>query len=501
MKRFDFLVVGSGFSGSITAMALTKSGYSVCLVEKEKHPRFAIGESSTPIADMILRDLADQYDLPFLKKLSRYGEWQKNYPDVVCGLKRGFSYYHHKKGERFTSDIRHSNELLVAASENNQNSDTNWLRSDVDHFLAKKAVDMGVTFFDQTDIQKVSRDAKDQKWSIFLNTPEKLEEIECKWIIDATGSPRFSTNFFNTESSTEGFETNSSAIFSHFVNVNHWQDYLQENGFKTSDYPYNPDYSALHQLTGEGWMWMLRFNNDLLSAGILLDNNYSEMEFDAHPQEQWDSIISNYPSLEVLFRDAKISEFPNRFFKTNRLQRRLDKLFGNGWVVLPHTAGFVDPLHSTGIAFTLSGVEALLKLFTSDLSQDDHTIEFKKYQDKIFNELAIIDLLVSVCYRTRKHFDLFAASAMLYFVVSIQYEQSRLQGDIPETFLCAGEPEIRELVQQTFDELKALDLNSITLNEKENVIDRIRKRIEPYNTVGLMNSEFNNMYKHTAVEL
>lgn len=482
-------------------MALTKSGYSVCLVEKEKHPRFAIGESSTPIADMILRDLADQYDLTFLKKLSRYGEWQRNYHEIVCGLKRGFSYYHHKKGERFTSDERHSNELLVAASENDQNSDTNWLRSDVDHFLAKKALETGGAFFDQTDIQKVSRDAKNQKWSILLNTPEKLEEIECKWIIDATGSPQFSTKFFNTENSQEGFETNSSAIFTHFEDVCHWLDYLNQNGFKTSDYPYNPDYSALHQLIDEGWMWMLRFNNDLLSAGILLDKNHSEMEFAAHPQKQWDSIIRNYPSLEVLFRNAGVSEFPNRFFRTNRLQRRLNKLYGNGWVVLPHTAGFVDPLHSTGIAFTLSGVETVLKLFTSDLAQKEQINHLKNYQDKIFNELTFIDLLVSSSYRTRKHFDLFTASTMLYFIASIKYEQSRLQGNIPETFLCAGEPEIRELVQQTFNELKALDLNSITLNEKENVINRIRKRIEPFNSVGLMNSDLNNMYKHTAVEL
>lgn len=501
MKRFDFLVVGSGFSGSIMAMALTKSGYNVCLVEKEKHPRFAIGESSTPIADMILRDLADQYDLPFLKIFSRYGEWQRNYPDVVCGLKRGFSYYHHKKAERFTSDEHHSNELLVAASENDHNSDTNWLRSDVDHFLVKKAVETGVTFFDRTDVQKMSRDPKNLKWSVFLNTPEKLEKIECNWIIDATGGSNFSSKFFNTESSDEGYETNSSAIFSHFEKVSHWKDYLQDNSFKISDYPYNPDYSALHQLIEEGWMWMLRFNNDLLSAGILLDKNHSEMEFSAHPQEQWDSIISNYPSLETLFRNAKIAESPNRFFKTNRLQRRLNKLFGDGWVVLPHTAGFVDPLHSTGIAFTLSGVEALLKLFTSEPNQKDHVNHLEKYQDKVLKELSIIDLLVSLSYRTRKYFDLFSASTMLYFVSSITYEQSRLRGEIPATFLCAGDPGISEMVQKSFEEIKTMHMDFITPVEKNKAIDRIRKRIEPFNSVGLMNPEFNNMYEHTAVEL
>lgn len=501
MKRFDFLVVGSGFSGSITSMALTKSGYSVCLVEKEKHPRFAIGESSTPIADMILRDLADRYDLPFLKNLSRYGEWQKNYPEVVCGLKRGFSYYYHKKGERFTSDEDHSNELLVAASEDNRNSDTNWLRSDVDHFLVKKAVETGVTYFDQTEVQKLLRNSKKEKWSVFLKSSEQLEEIECRWIIDATGSPNFSTKFFNTKSSSEGFETNSSAIFTHFEQVNHWLETLDENGFKTSDYPYNPDYSALHQLLEEGWMWMLRFNNNRLSAGILLDSNTNEIELDIKPDKQWNSIISSYPSVKTLFENAEIANSPNRFFKTKRLQRRLNKLYGNGWVVLPHTAGFVDPLHSTGIAFTLSGVETVLRLFTSDLSQDDQNHQLKNYQDKIFSELSFIDLLVSLSYNTRNHFKLFTASAMLYFVASIRYEQSRLKDDIPYTFLCAGQLEIRELVQKTYDEIKTLDVRSNTDREIESVIQRIRKRIVPYNSIGLMNPDLNNMYEHTAVEL
>ena len=246
---------------------------------------------------------------------------------------------------------------------------------------------------------------------------------------------------------------------------------------------------------------MLRFNNELLSAGIVLDQNGSSINADLDTGERWNSIITQYPSLQKLFRDATLSEFPNRFFEAGRMQRKLSRLYGNGWVVLPHTAGFVDPLHSTGIAFTLNGVENILKLFTSHFSTRDQINHLNNYQDKIFKELSFIDLLVSISYKTRKHFDLFTASAMLYFVASIRYEQSRFRGDIPETFLCAGKPEIRELIQLTFDEMTALDLDSITRNEKENMIDRIRKRIEPFNSVGLINPEFNNMYKHTAVKL
>ena len=166
IKTFDITIVGSGFAGSITAMGLHKLGYRVCLIEREKHPRFAIGESSTPIADMVLRSLADEYDLPFLKKISRYGEWQKHYPEVVCGLKRGFSYYPHQRGTLFHSSRDHENELLIAASENDDNSDTNWLRSDVDHFLVKQAQDLGVQYLDQTEITDMERREDAKSWNI-----------------------------------------------------------------------------------------------------------------------------------------------------------------------------------------------------------------------------------------------------------------------------------------------------------------------------------------------
>lgn len=501
MKNVDFLVVGSGFSGSITSMALANSGYSVCMVEKEKHPRFAIGESSTPIADMILRDLADSYDLPFLKKISRYGEWQKYYPEVVCGLKRGFSYYHHRKGESFSTDENHRNELLVAASENDHNSDTNWLRSDVDHFLVKKAVESDVFYIDETTVQKLTRDPKNEVWSIFLESPEEIKELQCKWVIDATGGSGFSTSFFDNKSNSKGFETNSSAIFTHFENVDPWLNYLKNQGLKTSDYPYNPDYSALHQLIDEGWIWMLRFNNDRLSAGLLLDHRNNDIKTNRKPEDIWNSTIAEYPSLNEVFRNSELAESPKQFYASGRLQRRLNRLFGNGWVVMPHTAGFVDPLHSTGIAFTLSGVERLLHIFTSKSSSAEQINQLRNYQDKVYNELSFIDLLVSLSYQTRNHFQLFSASTMLYFIASIRYERSRLKGNIPDTFLCAGEKEIHRIVKETFDEIQYENLEHIHQSRMNDLVENIRKRIEPFNTVGLMDPKLNNMYEHTAVEL
>lgn len=497
----DFLIVGSGFAGSIAALALAKSGFDVCLVEKKQHPRFAIGESSTPVADMILRDLADLYDLPFLKQISRYGEWQKHHPEVTCGLKRGFSYYFHQKEKPFRSDRNHTNELLVAASKNDENSDTNWLRSDVDHFLVKRVEESEADYFDQTDIKQISRESSTQSWKIVGERKKETLELQSKWIIDATGSPAFSEAFFDTTSTSSSFETNSLALYSHFENTDQWYTYLQQHAFHLEDYPFNPDHSALHHLIDEGWIWMLRFNNDLLSAGLVIDADQNKVDLDTSPEVTWDKIISTYPSLKKLFKNKKIATSSGQFYQTHRLQRSLNKTFGDGWVALNHTAGFVDPLHSTGIAHTLAGLEKLLNIFTTAAGDEHIHQKLRRTEKYFYEELALIDLMVSSCYMSKSHFELFTVASMLYFITSVRYEQDRLKGNTPHTFLCAGESDLAEIVVQSHYEIRRLQNTDFTESDIQKVVQHIQDRIAPFNTAGLMDPSKKNMYSHTAVKL
>jgi FADH2 O2-dependent halogenase len=148
--QYDILVAGAGFAGSLTALILNNLGFKVCLLEKGQHPRFTIGESSTPVADMILRNLASKYNLPWLHDFSRYGSWQQSHPEIVCGIKRGFSFFKHFPGKDFVTDESHKNELLVAASTDDIQSDTNWLRADFDAFLVNKVKESGIDYFDLT---------------------------------------------------------------------------------------------------------------------------------------------------------------------------------------------------------------------------------------------------------------------------------------------------------------------------------------------------------------
>ena len=69
----DIAIVGSGFGGALTALALRARGKRVLLIERGRHPRFAIGESSTPLANLLLEELATRYDLAGVRPFCKWG--------------------------------------------------------------------------------------------------------------------------------------------------------------------------------------------------------------------------------------------------------------------------------------------------------------------------------------------------------------------------------------------------------------------------------------------
>ncbi|HZF13760.1 MAG TPA: FAD-dependent oxidoreductase [Thermoanaerobaculia bacterium] len=116
MARRRIAIVGSGFAGSILARVLARQGHEVTLLDRGRHPRFALGESSTPLAALSLERLAARYDLPDLSDLAAYGRWRRRLPELRRGLKRGFTFYAHRPGGPYTNGPNNDHRLLVAAA-------------------------------------------------------------------------------------------------------------------------------------------------------------------------------------------------------------------------------------------------------------------------------------------------------------------------------------------------------------------------------------------------
>ena len=357
----DIAVIGAGFSGSLTAMLLHRIGLGPVLIDRGSHPRFAIGESSTPVANLVLEDLARRYDLPRIAPLANYANWKRAYPEIVCGLKRGFSYFHHTFGHDFHPRSDRSNELLVAASVSNEDADTHWLRSDFDHFLAREAVALGIPYFERTSIDDVI--PRGDGWELRgvtssgavragepVATPPESILIRAEFLIDASGDGGVLAKHLGIGPHPDGLKTRSRALFSHFTDVAKWGELYMDRGGDITGHPYPCDDAALHHVFDGGWMWVLPFDNGVTSAGFSLDPDRFPRETSGSPEAEWAAMMARLPAVAEQFARAK-PIVPWR--QTGRIQRRLAQSAGSNWVMLPNTAAFHDPFYSTGHAFTL----------------------------------------------------------------------------------------------------------------------------------------------------
>ncbi|WP_417392260.1 NAD(P)/FAD-dependent oxidoreductase [Gimesia sp.] len=486
MQQFDVVILGAGFGGSLTALLLDRIGLSVALIDRGRHPRFSIGESSTPAAGYLLQSLSHKYDLPQFQPFCKYGTWQQTCPDIACGIKRGFSYFSHQPGQMFQTEPSHGSELLVTANLSESLADTHWYRADLDEFFAKEVQKSNVVYLDQTEVEL----QRSEGWHITGSRLGAAVSLQAAFLIDASGAAGLVPRTLGITPETE-FKTHSSAIFGHFQNVTPWQTILDGQGVSQEDYPFNSDHSALHHVLNEGWMWQLRFNNGITSAGFVLDERYADRD--------WQSLLERYPAIQAQFAEAECIAPKGGLRTTGRLQRGWTQCAGADWALLPHTAGFIDPLHSTGIAHTLCGIERLVSLLEQHWDQDSRREQLGYYSESLLMERALIDRLVACCYRSRFDFELFTASTLFYFAAATSFERQRSQEQKQPLFLCADDSEFVQTVDHWLQLVSECEQKPrVAVEEIRQAIKQAEQMLTPWNRVGLFQPEVPHMYYYTA---
>ena len=418
----DVAVIGSSFSGTLLATILAKQGLSVIVVDRDSHPRFAVGESSTPTADFILQRLVQRYGIDELRPLVRFGTWQEQKPKIRCGCKQGFSYFWHGHGSDFHATPNHQCELLVAASSSRALADTHWYRSDVDAYFADVARRHGATILEKTKIESVDRLDR-SRWRLRTQSLEIAQHsgtIRAGFLVDATGAEGFLLKEFGVADATSQLRTDTSAIFSHFDNVPPLGDWLEGRGVHVKEHPFAATDSAVHHLFHDGWMWQLEFENGPTSLGFVFARR---ADADAGQRATWQALLSDRPVFTSIFGNPQLASTPGRVVTTERLQRLFAAAAGDGWAALPSTVGFVDPLHSTGIAHSLSGVERLSEVLL--LKPEQRAKRLEEYSNAVIDEIRFIDRLIWGCYVGLCDFRLFASWSMIYFAVATNSERWR----------------------------------------------------------------------------
>ena len=469
---YDIAIAGSGFAGSLLAMIARRLGKSVILLERGKHPRFAIGESTTPLSNLLLEELATRYDLPNLLPLCKWGAWQQAYPHLVCGLKRGFTFYHHQPGR----DPQRDDQLLVAASPHDGIADTHWYRADVDGFFVSEAQKAGVDYLEEVHLESACE----------LDDGVRLEgkrygapfAIHARFVVDATGPRGFLHRAFALPEVPLPDMPPTQALYTHFTNVRRLEELAPSSGTP----PYPVDDAAVHHVFHGGWIWVLRFANGVTSAGVAANFDLS----DGAPA--WERILDRFPTIRGQFASA---EPIMPFVYAPRLSFRSGMIAGRRWALLPSAAGFVDPLLSTGFPLTLLGVTRLAEIF----ERGDSSLA--TYARQTEDELLATAGLIGALYAAMPNFSVFASLSLLYFAAASYSETARRLGKphLAGSFLLHDNPRFQ------MQPLLARARTIRTEAEADAFHDEVRRFIEPFNVAGLGDASRHNWYPAHAEDM
>src|SRR3954452_12985329 len=143
--QYDVMVLGSGLGGAMLAAILQKNGLSVLLLEAETHPRFTIGEATTPDTNFRLKLLALKYDVPEIGYLSAFHDL-RDHVSPASGCKRAFSFIYHHEGQEQNPLETHQYPTLSPP----MGPDCHFFRQDTDAYMMAVAVRYGVTIRQQT---------------------------------------------------------------------------------------------------------------------------------------------------------------------------------------------------------------------------------------------------------------------------------------------------------------------------------------------------------------
>jgi tetracycline 7-halogenase / FADH2 O2-dependent halogenase len=491
-RAYDIAVFGSGFAGSLMAMIAKRQGYSVLLLERGKHPRMVIGESSTPLANLLLEQLAVRYHLPAIQPLAKWGSWQRAYPHVACGLKRGFTFYHHDLGIEDKPDPDHLHQLLVAASPHDEIADTHWYRADFDSFLVDQAQGLGVDYLDEARITDVVEGQGEIRFNVMKDG--QTVEFRAGFAVDATGPRGVLHRTLQLPDASFPDYPVTQALYSHFSDIRRPGGSMETDGRQPPPYP--SEDAAVHHVFDGGWIWVLRFNNGMTSAGVAATEEASIRLNLREGEAAWWRLIDSIPTLREQFVTARAEV---EFTFVPQLALMTSRICGDRWAMLPSAAGFIDPLLSTGFPLTLLGIVRLAEILDNHWGSSSFSSELESYATQTREELLATSRLIGSLYANMNNFRVFKAISLLYFASASYSETARRLGKphLAQSFLLQNDsvfgPVCKHLLQRA---------RSLTSEQESTLlVQDILRAIEPFDVAGLGNPNRSSWYPVDAEDL
>jgi len=307
----DVLVIGGGPAGSTAAALLAQRGERVVLVEKEKHPRFHIGESLLPL------------NLPLIEQLG-VGEEIRRIGMVKYGAQ--FVSPHHRKAVEFE---------FANAWDKNFPYAYQVRRSEFDHILLKNAAAKGATVVEECRIGDVDFLPGEQGVRARGRTSQgENRRWRAKFLVDATGRDTLLANRFGIKQRNRKHA--SAAMFAHFTGAKRLAG--KEEGHITVFW------------FEHGWFWFIPLADGTTSIGAVGAPPY----FKTRKTELTKFFMDTIALAPELAERLKNAEMVSSVTATGNYSYKCTRMTGDNFIMLGDAFAFIDPLFSTGVYLAMN---------------------------------------------------------------------------------------------------------------------------------------------------
>jgi flavin-dependent dehydrogenase len=307
----DVIVIGGGPGGSTAATLLVRKGFSVLLLERERFPRFQIGESLLPYNN-------DLFDRLGVRDQLRAGDFFPKFGAAFCTATGDPGYI-------FRFDRNLASEQYHQAFQVK--------RADFDTLMLRNAEANGVDVREETGV--VGIELTDPKRALVQTA--NSETHEARFVLDASGHGSVIGTKLGARREVPSLK--KIAIFAHYHGV------ARAEGRDAGN--------TVIVVLRNAWFWLIPVNGETMSVGLVVDRDHVK-ECGLTPEELLARTIAETPWVAERMRAA---ERVTQVYTRKDFSFRMQKLVGANFALVGDAAGFLDPIFSTGVFMAMKSAD------------------------------------------------------------------------------------------------------------------------------------------------
>lgn len=311
---YDVAIIGGGPAGSTAATLLARAGRRVVVFEREKFPRFHIGESLLPFSMQAFTRLG------LHEKFQRAGFMEKFGGDMCSACSPEGVKFYFEDGFRAQTD--HSYQVT---------------RAEFDKILLDHARENGGEVHEETTVERIEFDDGGVTLSVRA-TDSAPRDVRAKFLIDASGRNSLVGNLFKLKKNYANLQKLS--VFAHYDPV---------------DRPAGRDGTLTRMVRAtDRWFWMIPLSETRMSIGVVTDASV----YRASRKKPEDFLADAIAEQPLLVERMNAAERVSPVQVAADFSYRNSQLVGDRWMLAGDAAGFIDPVFSSGVFLAIVSGEA-----------------------------------------------------------------------------------------------------------------------------------------------